>query len=41
MFESPVKTRSQLLPERKAERATRLISLDALRGLVMVLMLAE
>jgi len=28
-------------PERKAEGATRLISLDAFRGMVMVLMLAE
>src|SRR6202165_5146495 len=39
--ESPVSEASKAEPERKAEGATRLISLDAFRGMVMVLMLAE
>jgi heparan-alpha-glucosaminide N-acetyltransferase len=39
--DSPVLDAKPTVPERKAERATRLISLDAFRGLVMVLMLAE
>ena len=37
--ESPVLAAAE--PERKAESITRLVSLDAFRGLVMVLMLAE
>src|ERR1700737_2616232 len=39
--ESPVSEASKAEPECKAEGATRLISLDAFRGMVMVLMLAE
>jgi predicted acyltransferase len=39
--ESPVSEASKAEPERKAEGATRLVSLDAFRGMVMVLMLAE
>jgi len=39
--ESPVSEASEAEPEPKAEGATRLISLDAFRGMVMVLMLAE
>ena len=39
--ESPVSKAPGAEPERKAEGATRLISLDAFRGMVMVLMLAE
>ena len=39
--ESPVSEASKAEPERKAEGSTRLISLDAFRGMVMVLMLAE
>jgi heparan-alpha-glucosaminide N-acetyltransferase len=39
--ESPVSEASRPEPERKAEGDTRLISLDAFRGMVMVLMLAE
>src|SRR6202035_2587016 len=39
--ESPVSEASKAEPELKAEGATRLISLDAFRGMVMVLMLAE
>jgi len=39
--ESPVSEASKPEPERKAEGDTRLISLDAFRGMVMVLMLAE
>src|SRR6202165_442482 len=39
--ESPVSEASKAEPEPKAEGATRLISLDAFRGMVMVLMLAE
>jgi len=39
--ESPVSEGSRAEPERKAETASRLISLDAFRGLVMILMLAE
>ena len=39
--ESPVSEASKAKPERRAEGATRLISLDAFRGMVMVLMLAE
>ena len=39
--ESPVSEAPRAGPERKAEGATRLISLDAFRGMVMVLMLAE
>src|ERR1700726_142310 len=39
--ESPVAEATGAEPERKAEGATRLISLDAFRGMVMVLMLAE
>jgi uncharacterized membrane protein len=39
--ESPVAEAPRAEPERKAEAATRLISMDAFRGMVMVLMLAE
>src|SRR5256885_8979454 len=39
--ERPLLEAPRSLPEAKAEGAARLISLDALRGLVMVLMLAE
>ena len=39
--ESPPSEAPVIGPERKAEGATRLISLDAFRGLVMVLMLGE
>jgi len=39
--ESPVSEAPQAEPERKAESATRLVSLDAFRGMVMVLMLGE
>src|SRR5437016_5620843 len=39
--ESPVSEASKAEPEPKAEAATRLISLDAFRGMVMVLMLVE
>src|SRR5947209_12998863 len=39
--ESPLSEAPVIGPERKAEGATRLISLDAFRGLVMVLMLGE
>src|SRR6266700_6262884 len=39
--DSPVSEAPVTEPERKAEGATRLVSLDAFRGLVMVLMLAE
>jgi heparan-alpha-glucosaminide N-acetyltransferase len=39
--ESPVSETAVAEPERKAEGITRLISLDAFRGLVMVLMLGE
>jgi predicted acyltransferase len=39
--ESPVSEAPKAEPERKAEGTTRLVSLDAFRGLVMVLMLAE
>src|SRR6266478_3343762 len=39
--ESRVSEAPRAEPERKAEGATRLISLDAFRGMVMVLMLAE
>src|SRR5258708_6581820 len=39
--ESPVVEAPQAVPERKAEGAIRLVSLDAFRGLVMVLMLGE
>src|SRR5882762_6364252 len=39
--ESPVSETSKAEPEPKAEGPTRLISLDAFRGMVMVLMLAE
>src|SRR5438094_2008168 len=40
-LESPVEEAALAAPERKAEGRTRLISLDAFRGLVMTLMLAE
>src|SRR6202171_3284980 len=39
--ESPVSEASKAAPDRNAEGTTRLISLDAFRGMVMVLMLAE
>jgi predicted acyltransferase len=39
--ESPVSEAPQAEPERKAEGATRLVSLDAFRGMVMLLMLGE
>lgn len=39
--ESPVAEAAKTEPEPKAESATRLVSLDAFRGLVMVLMLGE
>jgi heparan-alpha-glucosaminide N-acetyltransferase len=39
--ERPVSEAPVTEPERKAEGATRLVSLDAFRGLVMILMLAE
>jgi uncharacterized membrane protein len=38
---SPVAEAPGAEPERNAEGVTRLISLDAFRGMVMVLMLAE
>jgi heparan-alpha-glucosaminide N-acetyltransferase len=40
-IESPVAETARPEPERKVETASRLISLDAFRGLVMILMLAE
>ena len=40
-LESPVEEAALAAPERKVEGRTRLISLDAFRGLVMTLMLAE
>src|SRR5439155_6124717 len=40
-IESPVEEAALAAPESKAEGRTRLISLDACRGLVMTLMLAE
>ena len=40
-IESPVAETPRAEPERKVETASRLISLDAFRGLVMILMLAE
>jgi heparan-alpha-glucosaminide N-acetyltransferase len=40
-LESPASEAPRTEPERKAESTTRLTSLDAFRGLVMVLMLAE
>ena len=40
-IESPVAETPRPEPERKVETASRLISLDAFRGLVMILMLAE
>src|ERR1700722_16233223 len=39
--ESPLAEAPLTAPERKTDGATRLVSLDAFRGLVMVLMLAE
>jgi heparan-alpha-glucosaminide N-acetyltransferase len=39
--EGPVSEAPQAEPERKAEGATRLVSLDAFRGMVMLLMLGE
>ena len=39
--ENPVAEAPRAEPERKSEGTTRLISLDAFRGMVMVLMLAE
>ena len=38
---NPVAEASGAEPERKSEGPTRLVSLDAFRGMVMVLMLAE
>src|SRR5947199_5985028 len=40
-LESAVDEAAVAAPERKAEGSTRLLSLDAFRGLVMTLMLAE
>src|SRR6058998_3110628 len=40
-LESPVEEAARAAPERKSEGSTRLLSLDAFRGLVMTLMLAE
>jgi len=40
-LESPVSGTTIAAPERKSEGSTRLLSLDAFRGLVMTLMLAE
>jgi uncharacterized membrane protein len=39
--ESSVPETPRAEPERKAEGITRLVSLDAFRGIVMILMLAE